>query len=171
MLNTVLFDKGVSKLLTDKLSCLVEIGPGRTLSTFALQNSAKSHHVLTSVRHPKYEIDDLAMPLNLVGRLWLVGVEIDYDAFYQQEKSNKMSLPAYCFDHKSYWVESDKKTTSEDNGSVKGIVAEDHVDLSEASKFDYNKIISKLRCIWYDVLGVKDLDDDSDFFELGGTHY
>ena len=111
LLNAVLFDKGVSKLLTDKLSCLVEIGPGRTLSTFALQNKvkSKSHHILTSIRHPKDEMDDLAMLLNLVGRLWLAGVEIDYDAFYEKEKRNKISIPTYCFDHKRYWIEASEK--------------------------------------------------------------
>ena len=123
LLNAVLFDKGVSKLLTDKLSCLVEIGPGRTLSTFALQNKAKSksHHVLTSVRHPKDEMDDLAMLLNLVGRLWLAGVEIDYANFYEQEKRNKISIPTYCFDHKRYWVEPQKQELAQ--GSQDALLA------------------------------------------------
>jgi amino acid adenylation domain-containing protein len=111
LLNAVLFDKGVSQLLTDKLSCLVEIGPGRTLSTFALQNKtkSKSHHILTSVRHIKNEMDDLAMLLNLVGRLWVAGIEINYTKFYEQEKRNKISIPTYCFDHERYWVEPQKQ--------------------------------------------------------------
>ena len=47
--------------------------------------------------------------LNLVGKLWLAGVEIDYAKFYEQEKRNKISIPTYCFDHKRYWVEPYEK--------------------------------------------------------------
>ena len=114
LLKTVLFEQGMSQVFSDKASCCIEIGPGRTLATFAVQNKnkAKTHQVLTSIRHVEEEQDDLAVLLTLVGRLWLSGVELDYAQFYAQERRNKISIPTYCFDHKKYWVEPKRQRLS-----------------------------------------------------------
>jgi len=71
---TVQFTAGISQLLEPN-RILLEVGPGRTLCTFALQHAeqAAGQVVLPSLRHPQDQQSDLAFLLNILGRLWLAG--------------------------------------------------------------------------------------------------
>ncbi|ACL75233.1 SDR family NAD(P)-dependent oxidoreductase [Ruminiclostridium cellulolyticum] len=41
--------------------------------------------------------------LSKIGRLWVSGVDIDWDRLYMGTKPGKVSLPTYPFDKESYW--------------------------------------------------------------------
>ncbi|MBI1890865.1 MAG: SDR family NAD(P)-dependent oxidoreductase [Burkholderiales bacterium] len=109
---TVRFADGVAALLND--DCIfLEVGPGNALSSFVRsQVAGKPENVLlTSMRHIKEEKDDLCHLLETTGKLWMAGVDIDWKAFYAQEKRKRIGLPAYPFDRKRYWVENRKSQT------------------------------------------------------------
>lgn len=118
--NTVQFAAGISTLLQEPNRILLEVGPGRTLCTFAKQNLAqkekKQNLILSSVRHPKEEKSDVEFLLNTVGRLWVSGIVIDWSKYYisnTSERRYRIPLPTYPFERQRYWIEPQKSTNSD----------------------------------------------------------
>ncbi len=96
---TVRFADGLGTLLREPGRALVEIGPGRTLSTFAKQHpSLGKSTVAATLRHPHEATPDLAFLQRTLGRLWLSGVDVDAEAFYQNEERRRVPLPGYPFE-------------------------------------------------------------------------
>jgi amino acid adenylation domain-containing protein len=104
---TVRFADGVSELLKEPSWVLLEVGPGRTLSSLARRNSeyTPDRVALSSLRHPKTQEPDEAFILNALGALWLAGVWVDWHGFYAQERRHRLPLPTYPFERQRYWVE------------------------------------------------------------------
>ncbi|MEH2211068.1 SDR family NAD(P)-dependent oxidoreductase [Nostoc sp.] len=107
---TVLFGEGVQKLLQEPNCILLEVGPGRTLSTLAKQHKQDELVALASMRHPQDSQSDMAFLLKTLGRLWLFGVPVDWSSFYAQERRYRLPLPTYPFERQRYWVEPPVKT-------------------------------------------------------------
>ncbi|MFN6571990.1 acyltransferase domain-containing protein [Dendronalium sp. ChiSLP03b] len=95
MCQPVLFAPGIQELWKQQYPILLEVGPGQTLGSFALQcienNSAVSQIILPSLRYSYDRKPDLAFLLKTLGRLWLTGVQIDWAGFYAQE--SRPSIP------------------------------------------------------------------------------
>jgi acyl transferase domain-containing protein len=72
----VRFTDGISTVLARSPVSLLEVGPGTTLSTLALQNGAAPPPI-ASLRHPLDPRSDAAMLATAVGELWLNGVRVD----------------------------------------------------------------------------------------------
>ena len=108
--NTVRFADGLAQLLKDDSRVLLEVGPGRTLSSLARQHPARpaSQPVLNSMRHPDEDVADQAFVLTVLGRLWAVGAPVDWAKLRGNEKRLRVELPTYCFDHQRHWVEPGK---------------------------------------------------------------
>ncbi|MCP4108253.1 MAG: SDR family NAD(P)-dependent oxidoreductase, partial [Desulfobacteraceae bacterium] len=104
---TVRFADGLGRLLEEPDRILLEVGPGRTLSTFATGRPDRKpgQTVLTSMRHPKDSHSDAEFILTTLGRLWLAGVRPDWAGFYAHEKRQRVHLPTYPFERKRYWIE------------------------------------------------------------------
>jgi acyl transferase domain-containing protein/acyl carrier protein len=103
--HTVRFADGMTELNQEPDRILLEVGPGRTLSTFAKQHSVGGQVVLTSLRHPHDQQSDMALIVDTIGRLWLHGVSIDWANFYQHERRQRVPLPTYPFERQRYWIE------------------------------------------------------------------
>jgi amino acid adenylation domain-containing protein len=105
---TVRFAEELQELLKKPEYTLLEIGPGRALTTFARRHPDKTNEqvTLTSVRHPKESQEDVAFLLTTVGQLWLAGVPIDWSAFYAQQQCQRVPLPTYPFERQRYWIEA-----------------------------------------------------------------
>ena len=103
---TVRFADGVGELLADPRRVLLEVGPGRTLTTLARQHSAKqaSHGIYPSMRHPDEQVSDVAFALGAVGRLWTHGVEVDWGALHGEEHRHRIPLPTYPFERQRHWI-------------------------------------------------------------------
>ncbi len=105
---TVRFADGLRVLLQDETSVLLEVGPGQTLSTLArLQAGVKrARTILTSIRHPHEQQSDLAFFLTTLGKLWLAGVPIAWEATEgDEERRRRVPLPTYPFERSRYWIE------------------------------------------------------------------
>jgi len=105
LLRTVRFNDGLTELLKIDDTIFVEVGPGRTLSTFVEQHQDKKpgQPVINLVRHPKEAGPDNRYLLQQIGRLWLYGQTITWPGFYQGEKRTRASLPTYPFERQRYW--------------------------------------------------------------------
>ncbi|NEU75699.1 SDR family oxidoreductase, partial [Hassallia byssoidea VB512170] len=106
---TVRFSEGITELLKTPERILLEVGPGRTLSTFALTHYNSKPVVLTSIRHPQEQQSDVAFLHNTLGRLWLFGVKVDWSGFYANEQRHHIPLPTYPFERQRYWIEPQKQ--------------------------------------------------------------
>jgi acyl transferase domain-containing protein/acyl carrier protein len=104
---TVRFSDGISQLLETPHRILLEVGAGRTLCTLVQQHStqARDQVVLPSLRHPKDQTSDVGFLFNILGRLWLAGVAIDWSGFYAKEQRHRVPLPTYPFERQRYWIE------------------------------------------------------------------
>jgi acyl transferase domain-containing protein/acyl carrier protein len=109
---TVRFADGVQQLLQEPNRILLEVGAGRTLTSFAQRHPDKKPEqvVLSSIRHPQDNQSDVAFLLTTLGKLWLAGVKIDWAGFYANEQRHRLPLPTYPFERQRYWVEA-KKTS------------------------------------------------------------
>jgi non-ribosomal peptide synthase protein (TIGR01720 family) len=108
---TVRFTEGISELLQDKNRILLEVGAGRTLSTLVRKNptQAAGQTVLSSLRHPQETVSDTAFILDILGRLWLTGLKIDWCNFAAHQQRHRLPLPTYPFERQSYWLNSSPK--------------------------------------------------------------
>jgi acyl transferase domain-containing protein len=104
---TVRFADGLKEMLRDTRQVLLEIGPGWTLYTFARghPSSTAEHVILSSLRHPREQVSDVAFLLTTLGELCLAGVRIDWSGFYIHERRCRLPLPTYPFERKRYWIE------------------------------------------------------------------
>jgi acyl transferase domain-containing protein/acyl carrier protein len=100
---TVCFSAGIGELLSDPQRILLEVGPGNTLSTLANRHAPET--AIASLRHPQQQHSDLACWWNALGKLWLRGVKIDWQAVYQNRQRYRVPLPTYPFERQRYWIE------------------------------------------------------------------
>ncbi len=107
----VRFCQGITQLLKTPETLFLEIGPGRTLSTFVKQLQKEESPVLTSLRHPQEQESDVAFLLKSLGKLWLFGVKVDWSGFYIHERRHRIPLPTYPFERQRYWIEVNKNAT------------------------------------------------------------
>jgi len=106
--NAVHFEKGLHTLLQDASRLFVEVGPGRTLTSFLRMHPGrtKTHAALTSMRHPKDTESDQSAVLHTLGNLWLNGVNPDWNALHEELNSRRIPLPTYPFKRQSHWFKS-----------------------------------------------------------------
>jgi acyl transferase domain-containing protein len=97
----VLFAPGIQELWKKDYPILLELGPGQTLGSFALQcienNPAVSKTVLPSLRYSYDRKPDIAFLLKTLGRLWLAGLEIDWTKLYAGKSSKSILSSAHSF--------------------------------------------------------------------------
>jgi len=102
----VRFSEGVTELLKQPERILLEVGPGRALSSLVKQHQVNEQMVLTSIRHPQEQQSDVAFVLQTLGRLWLAGVQVDWSGFYAHQQCHRLPLPTYPFERQRYWIEA-----------------------------------------------------------------
>jgi acyl transferase domain-containing protein/acyl carrier protein len=109
---TVRFGKGIEEVLRIPDAILLEVGPGRNLSTLVNQQPDKNRKrvVLNTLRHPAEDLSDTKLLLSTLGKLWREGVEIDWVAFNGSASHRRISLPTYPFERQRYWIEPVKKS-------------------------------------------------------------
>ncbi|MEM9905081.1 MAG: SDR family NAD(P)-dependent oxidoreductase [Cyanobacteria bacterium P01_D01_bin.44] len=109
---------GLATLLQASSQILLELGPGRSLTTLAKRHPEKTPEqlVVSCLRHPQEAGSDVGFLLKTVGQLWLAGVDIDWAGFYAQERRHRLPLPTYPFERQRYWV--DPLQPEESNGSM-----------------------------------------------------
>jgi len=105
--HTLYFADAVRDSLKDASRVFVEIGPGMTLSNLARQNLDRASrrvivNALPDVRERKAGEAQL---LAMAARLWVGGVNIDWDALHAGRPRRRIPLPGYHFERRKYWIE------------------------------------------------------------------
>jgi acyl transferase domain-containing protein len=105
--NTVRFADAMDTAFKLDDFILLEVGPGQTLITLARQQAAgKVITAFPSLTFPKNEDEnEYQTVLSSLGELWLRGINVDWNSFYEEQKRQKIALPGYVFDRKPCWIE------------------------------------------------------------------
>lgn len=143
-----LFDQCLKTLDQSDANIIIEIGPKPTLSKLANLSLSKSQLIIYSLKENTH--DYLSLYQN-ISEIWCAGVDLNWQDFYQAIP-RRVHTPPYAYQRKEYCLSSNPLPKEE---TVK------------AQIFDLPEIILRLKAIWHDLLGVKDLDNDSNFMMLG----
>jgi acyl transferase domain-containing protein/thioesterase domain-containing protein/acyl carrier protein len=105
--STVRFADGLTALTASAERVYLEVGPGRSLSSFVkpcCQDKPTAFAVSSLTRHKPYDHESRLL-LESLGRLWTVGVQVDWRRQYSAAEARRISLPTYPFERQRYFVE------------------------------------------------------------------
>lgn len=103
---TVNFSAAMETALDLEDIVLLEVGPGRALTTLSQQKKkSKSVTAIASLVIPDENENSYHTVLSALGQLWLKGIEPDWKSFYKDQSRLKVWLPSYVFDRKPCWAE------------------------------------------------------------------
>lgn len=151
---TVRFADNLARLLDAPGRVLVEAGPGQTLTRLARVAGAAPPQAIAALGTREAQAEGF---LEAVGRLWLSGVEPDWDALHRGTARHRIALPAYPFRRTRHWVDAPNHggaTASPTPLPAQSTAARGNVD-----------VVAE---VWQEVMGVPDIAPDADFFALGG---
>nr|WP_099242309.1 type I polyketide synthase [Pelagimonas phthalicica] len=83
----------------------LEVGPGKALSALSRQHSdVTPNQVISSLRHPEDAIPDDKHMFEVMGRLWALGAEIDWEQIWGEARRVRVPLPTYAFQRSPYFI-------------------------------------------------------------------
>ncbi|MCP4990325.1 MAG: amino acid adenylation domain-containing protein [Colwellia sp.] len=165
--NTVRLADGLSIILRNTNNILLEVGPGRTMSTLALGNPERKedHLILSSMPHPKDKRSDIEFLFSSLGRLWISGIKIDWEEFYSDEHRCIVPLPSYPFDRKPFWIEPPGRNKSK---SVLSTQDDKPVRIKTDGNARLQSIVFNINNILNNIIGIsKNIEQKTSFFDLG----
>ena len=178
----VLFAAGMTELFQEPDRIFIEVGPERILTTLANRLPARqvSHLVLPTMRHPLESIGGIQILLTSIGRLWLQGVDVDWEAYSADWVRGRVSLPPSPFEKSRHWIDAPKVrwrsrtileiASDEDSQDVmsaeEGADARNHLSTSFVAPRD--ELETEISQMWAKGLGIDRVGIQDNFFEMGG---
>ncbi len=100
----VLFADALATLATHGPSQFVEVGPGRTLSTFARQSAAgiAAASIIPTQPEVADRVDDTRLFLNALAQLWAAGAPVQLPT---PVVARRIALPTYSFEPTRHWID------------------------------------------------------------------
>jgi acyl transferase domain-containing protein/acyl carrier protein len=130
MCSPLRFFENLDRVLQEEGNVLLEVGPGQALGSFAKQHPACTQsqipRIMSTMRHAYERRSDVAVLLEAVGKLWMLGCTPDWHAFYAAETRRFEPLPTYPFERQSYWIDAGTERDA-DARSQAGLVGETSV--------------------------------------------
>lgn len=163
--NAVRFADGI-RLLAEPGTLLIEVGPGRTLTSLARQNVPGCDAVYTIPGSPS--LSDAAELCRAVGHLWLHGVAIDWQASQAATPGLRAPLPTYPFERKRYWLTAQTDPEAVRPAGAPAGGSYERPAIAEAYAGPRNELEHEIAEIWQEVLGIQNVGIHDDFLALGG---
>ncbi|MBX3314106.1 MAG: SDR family NAD(P)-dependent oxidoreductase [Actinobacteria bacterium] len=110
----VRFSDCVATLAEDPNRILLEVGPGKTLSSLVRGHPAvrAPHEAIPTMRHPEEDVaDDVALRAAM-GRLWAAGLDVPVELLVETEGRQRLSLPTYAFQTQPFVIEPGAPATT-----------------------------------------------------------
>ncbi|WP_406369678.1 acyltransferase domain-containing protein [Streptomyces sp. NBC_00647] len=162
------FSAGLARVLDMADPMLAEVGPGRTLTSFARSHERDAALPCQPMMPGTEGTDPYTALLAAVGALWTAGTEVDWTAF-SGGQGRRIVLPPYPFQRRRHWVERSAPARAEPLPAPKEateLVAQQQEPMREGP--EPATVESRLQAIWKQLLGDQPISDDADFFGLGG---
>jgi amino acid adenylation domain-containing protein len=175
---TVRFADGLSSVLSLPAPVLIEVGPGRVLSSLARLHpeAGKARLVTSTLSTLGSDRGDLETLLGAVGKLWCVGGELDWAAFSGQERRQRVPLPTYPFERLEHLLAVDPseqplggpRTPSAAWSSRRASVPV-RAPIMQAPPTGRGALEQAVAELWWEVLGVRSVRPEDHFFDAGGS--
>ncbi|HEY0738138.1 MAG TPA: amino acid adenylation domain-containing protein [Herpetosiphonaceae bacterium] len=166
--------QALATLLSEQPQALVEVGPGSSLSSAALQVSASRERVVVSSLPPAAsEGNALAHILVSLGQLWLTGVVVSWHQLSAPEPRRRVPLPTYPFERRRFWIDPitwDATRQDETEAPTSELAFMQHArpNLANAYVAPETPLQSSLSAVWSELLGIEPIGTHDNFFAMGG---
>jgi thioesterase domain-containing protein/malonyl CoA-acyl carrier protein transacylase len=191
----VRFGDGLSTLLANGDCALVEVGPGRTLSSLSRKHpgAGPARVISTTMAVSGSDRTEIETLLCAVAELWCAGVPVDWAAFSRGERRRRVPLPTYCFERAPHVVEAPaaartsraaasatpRSASSLPPPPLLKVPAIPHITMgtrsdrpamaADEAETRADPVASTLASIWRKVLGVRAVRARDNFFDVGGN--
>ncbi len=113
----VRFWAGLETLKREGESVVVEVGPGKVLTTLARAVWGADAVVVPTLGVADEQTSEAERVSAAVGQVWLGGVDVDWQQYYSEERRARVTLPTYPFERQRYWAEPKKNGSSQQSAS------------------------------------------------------
>jgi acyl transferase domain-containing protein/acyl carrier protein len=167
--DTVRFADVLSELLAGPdRHALLEVGPGRTLTSLAHRHPAhaRADLLLTSLPHAAQDESEPARLLDTAGQLWLTGRELDWAALNDGEQHRRVPLPGMQFQRLRFRVSPDPTVPVTIEPAVPGV----DFDTEDADRYiePAGSVELAVAAAFGRILGVERVGASDSFLDLGG---
>lgn len=100
----VQFADGLETLCQEKDVIFIEVGAGKTLSTFARRHlrEENNHYAVSLIRHLQKNVSDHVYFYNQLAEIWKKGVDFTWRNLHKNDKRRRIVLPTYPFDRHQF---------------------------------------------------------------------
>ncbi len=102
MTSPVRFADAAGRLLERPRRLLLEVGPGRTLTSLVRRHPSAGEAASLLASLPGSGGEESEELLVALGGLWLAGAEVDWEARHAPGSRRRVALPTYPFEHRRY---------------------------------------------------------------------
>jgi len=172
---TVLFSASVKTIFKSTSTIFLEIGPGHILGSLVKQNLPDQPQIaiFSTLPHPlDNEPDDLYL-LNMLGKLWLHGIKLNFAAYHAQEQRRRVPMPTYPFEKQYYSLFANNKSMDIQRHAEPEIQLNYTTHHRTFLNTDYTPPTNELERIlvefWEDLFLMRPIGISDNFFSLGGN--
>ena len=109
----VRFSDALATLLKEDALILLEVGPGQMLTTLAQQHPDRRKETLTLASMPPVEKAGETLAIRTaLGRLWVGGQPVAWEALEGNRMRFRVSLPTYPFERQRHWLKPPAPATA-----------------------------------------------------------
>jgi phthiocerol/phenolphthiocerol synthesis type-I polyketide synthase E len=161
----VRFDAVLSALFETPESVLVDMGPGRALSSLARQHPGldAEQPIAVLTPHPAEEESDVAALLSGVGQIWGAGGRIDIRALHSDERRRRLPLPTYPFERQRILAGE-----YDDDARTAPVPAPSPSRPADDARAPRPTVLEAVLGAFGGALGIPDVEPEDNFFDLGG---
>lgn len=171
---TVNFAGAIKAIWQKPTRVLLEVGPRATLATLARQQitNRQQQTVISTLGNTAVNEAEWSALLQAVGKLWLAGMQMDWQAFSAQEQRQRVSLPTYPFARERHWLEPNRpnaRIQSDTATNTPVLERKESVMESPATLSRQTRLTSMLQTLLEDISGldIATADAQTTFLEMG----
>src|SRR5262249_38727991 len=154
---------------------LLEVGPGRTLQSFARKHP-EGRRAVVAASLPEADRPEADALLAALGRLWVAGGEPDWEGFHAGARRRRGGLPPHPFERRRFWI-APAPSGPALGPALPAPLAE--VPPAEPDRQARPEIAvpfappegaaeERIAAVWRRRLGLAEIGRDDSFFDLGG---